>query len=607
MSEMVKLYIDGREVEVERGTTILDAAKKLDISIPTLCYHHDLKATAACGICVVEIEGSPVPKRSCCTPVERDMKVHTNSGKLRAMRKELLELILANHHVTCPTCVANNKCELQTLANNMGADMEKYPAIFDESPQDESSVAIVRDPTKCIACGRCITVCNDVQTVYAINFADRGFDVNVNTFFKEGLGNSPCVNCGQCTVYCPTGALRERSEIDEVWAALQDPEKIVVVQEAPAIRVSLAEEFGMELGLATPGKMYAALRKMGFDYVFDTNFSADLTILEEGTEFINRVVQGGTLPLITSCSPGWIKFMETYFPDFSENTSTCKSPQQMFGALVKTYFSKEYNIDPAKIVSVSIMPCTAKKFEARRPEMRDSGYQDVDYVLTTREIVRMIKEAGIDFKSIPEAEAGQLMGEYTGAATIFGATGGVMEAAIRSVYALLAGKNLDNLNVEIVRGMEGIKEADLTIPTKDLGELKVKVAVAHGLGNARALLDKVRRQIKETGKSEYAFIEIMACPGGCAGGGGQPYGSDLASRARRGLGLYREDSGLAKRQSHENPMLMDPQKGVYAKFLGKPGSELCHKLLHTSYWERSQLKGQTVRATTHKHGAGHQH
>jgi len=605
MSDMVKLYIDGSEVEVPAGTTILDAAKKQGINIPTLCYHEDLPATAACGVCVVEVEGAPTPKRACCTPVSPGMKITTHSKALRAMRRDLVEMILSNHEVVCPTCVSNGKCELQDLANNLGVDMERYPAIYNhDEPLDETSPSIVRDPKKCIACGRCITVCNEVQTVYAINFADRGFDVNVNTFFKEGMGNSACVNCGQCTVVCPTGALREKSEIEEVWDALLDPEKIVVVQEAPAIRVSLAEEFGMEPGLATPGRMHTALKKLGFDHVFDTNFTADLTILEEGSELVKRVKEGGTLPLITSCSPGWVKFMETYFSDFAENTSTCKSPQQMFGALVKTYFAKEYGIDPTKIVSVSVMPCTAKKFEARRPEMCDSGYRDVDYVLTTREFIRMIHEAGIDFKNLEPMDAEPLMGQYTGAGTIFGATGGVMEAAIRSAWFLLTGKNLEQLDVEAVRGMEGIKEAELVIPTAELGELPVKVAVAHGLGNARKLLDKVRAQIKETGKSEYAFIEIMACPGGCVGGGGQPYGSTLARRARRGEGLYKEDVSLKFRQSHENPGVMGPD-GIYAKFLGEPLGEKSHKLLHTCYWERCRRQGAATRQVTHKHHEEH--
>ncbi len=592
MPDKVKLYIDGKEVEVPAGTTILEAAKKVGATIPTLCYHPDLKPTGACGVCVVEVEGSPVPKRSCCTPVSEGMKVTTNSVRLRQMRKTVIEMILSNHDVSCPSCVANGKCELQELANNMGVDTKTLDQILEYKPLDETSIAIIRDPNKCIACGRCVTVCNEVQTVHAITFADRGFEVNVNTFFKEGLGNSVCVNCGQCTVFCPTGALRERSEIDEVWEALLDPEKVVVVQEAPAIRVTLGEEFGMEPGTVTVGKMYAALKKLGFDYVFDTNFSADLTIMEEGTELVGRIKEGGPLPLITSCSPGWIKFMETYFPDFAKYTSTCKSPQQMFGTLTKTYFAQEYSIDPAKIVSVSIMPCTAKKFEARRPEMRDSGYQDVDYVLTTREFVRMIKEAGIDFKNLPEEKADDLMGAYTGAATIFGATGGVMEAAVRSAYFLLTGENLKNLDIEAVRGMQGIKEAEL-----EIAGMKLKVAVAHGLGNARELLTKVRKQIEETGKSEYAFIEIMACPGGCVGGGGQPYGSDLARRARRGEGLYKEDRELPMRCSHENPAI----KKVYEKFLKSPGSDIAHRLLHTCYFERDLEKGTCVKELTHKH------
>ena len=539
----IKLTVDGKEITVESGTTILEAARQLGIQIPSLCYHPNLKPTASCGVCVVEIAGMPGLKRSCCTPVEEGMKVTTNSRSLRSLRKTLVELILSNHATECPTCVANGKCELQDLANSMGVDFDRFTRVVADKPLDATSLSVHRDPKKCIACGRCVTVCSDIQTVAAIDMVNRGFDVSVDTFFKEGLGNSSCVNCGQCTVFCPTGALRERSETDDVWDAILDPDKIVVVQEAPSIRVTLAEEFGMEMGTVTVGKMYAALKKIGFDYVFDTNFTADLTIMEEGTELIERVKSGGLLPLITSCSPGWIKFMETYFPDFAGHTSTCKSPQQMFGTLVKTYFAKEKGLDPAKIVSVSIMPCTAKKFEARRPEMNDSGFQDVDHVLTTRELVRMIKEARIDFKNLPDESPDDLMASYTGAATIFGATGGVMEAAIRSAYFLLAGKNLDNLDVKAVRGLQGIKEATLTIPAQGLGDLTVKVAVAHGLGNARTLMEKVQKQIRETGKSEYAFIEIMACPGGCVGGGGQPYGSVIADRARRGEGALPRRQG----------------------------------------------------------------
>jgi NADH-quinone oxidoreductase subunit G len=495
--------------------------------------------------------------------------------------------------VVCPTCAANNKCELQSLANNLGVDPDNLPSILHKEAVDDSSLSIIRDVNKCIACGRCITVCNEVQTVYALTFADRGIDSHVDTAFSLGMANSPCVNCGQCTVYCPTGALRERSEIDAVWEAILDPEKHVIVQEAPSIRVSLGEEFGMPFGSVTPNKMYAALRKIGFDSVMDTNFTADLTIMEEGTECVAKLVAGEKRPLITSCSPGWIKFMETYYPDLADCVSTAKSPMSMFGTLSKTYYAQENNIDPAKIVSVAVMPCTAKKFEARRPEMRDSGFQDTDYVLTTRELIRMIKEAGIDFANIPEEEPDKGMSFYTGAGTIFGATGGVMEAAIRSAYYLVTKTDLEDLEILAVRGLEGVKEATVNVP--GFGDLRV--AVAHGLSNARKVMDRVREGLATKGESPWHFIEIMACPGGCVGGGGQPYGNDIASRARRGQALYAEDRSLPVRLSHHNPEVLK----VYERFLGEPNSKLALKLLHTHYFKRSISTGQVTGEATHKH------
>ncbi|MCB5245687.1 MAG: [FeFe] hydrogenase, group A [Candidatus Cloacimonetes bacterium] len=593
MAKTVNIWLDGKHLEVPDTMTIIEIADQNEVYIPRLCYHPDLPTTANCGVCVVEIVGNPTPKRACCTPVSEGMKVITNSKKLRAYRKTLVEMILSNHDVSCPSCLANNKCELQTLANNLGVDPEKLPNILEKKPIDESSLSIIRDVNKCIACGRCVNVCNETQTVYALTFADRGIDTHIDTAFSLGMANSPCVNCGQCTVYCPTGALHERSELDDVWEAILDPDKHVIVQEAPSIRVSLGEEFGMPLGSVTPKKMYAALRRIGFDSVMDTNFTADLTIMEEGTECVNKLKAGEKRPLITSCSPGWIKFMETYYPDLADCVSTAKSPMSMFGVLSKTYYAQENNIDPARIVSVAIMPCTAKKFEARRPELRDSGYQDTDYVLTTREFIRMIKEAGIDFAHLPEEEPDKGMSFYSGAGTIFGATGGVMEAAIRSAYYLVTGKDLENVEIQGVRGLEGVKEATVEIP----GFGNVNVAVAHGLSNARKVLDRVREGLATTGESPWHFIEIMACPGGCVGGGGQPYGNDIASRARRGLALYEEDRSLPVRQSHRNPEVLK----VYEKFLGQPNSPLALKLLHTYYFKRSINNGQVVEQVTHKH------
>ncbi|MCK4266519.1 MAG: [FeFe] hydrogenase, group A, partial [Thermoplasmata archaeon] len=510
----------------------------------------------------------------CITPVQEGMEVIAHDPDIRRARRVLVELLLASHPADCLICERNQTCELLKLADELcvtDITLDRYLPCLE---LDETSPGVIRDPNKCILCGRCIRVCRDVQTVEAIGLINRGEETVVGTVLNKGLGNSVCTNCGQCIHVCPVGAIKEKPCIDEVWEALADPEKHVVVQEAPAIRASLGEDLGLPPGELVAGKMHVALKRLGFDMVFDTNFTADLTIVEEASELVGRITGkiDKPLPQFTSCSPGWIKFIEHFYPDLLENISTCKSPQQMFGALAKTYYPEKAGIDPAKIVSVSVMPCTAKKFEAQRPEMSDSGYQDVDYVLTTRELAHMIREAGIDFTHLPDEPAEPLMGMYTGAATIFGATGGVMEAAIRTAYNLVTGKELENLDIQPLRGLEGIKTASV-----DIDGLEAKVAVAHGLGNARKLLDEVR-----AGKSPYHFIEIMACPGGCVGGGGQPYGFDMAVRAIRGEVLYKEDKELPLRRSHDNPSI----KKLYDDYLKEPLGEKSHHLLHTKYVKR---------------------
>ena len=571
---MVTLSINGEQVAVPEGTTIIEAAKKASINIPHLCYLEGLRAEGACRVCVVEVEGEPRLVASCMREAQEGMKVHTHSARVRRARRMIVELLLANHPTDCFTCERNQICELLKMAYELGVKEVRFNGEKPNYELDESSTAIIRDPNKCILCGRCINVCREVQTVNVLGFANRGEETKVVTYMEKGLGNVQCTNCGQCIHVCPVGAIKENSHVDQVWAALADPEKHVVVQEAPAIRAALGEDLGLPPGTLVAGRMHAALRRLGFDKVFDTNFTADLTIMEEGSELVGRIKGEIKLPLpqFTSCSPGWIKFMEHFYPDLMDHVSTCKSPQQMFGPLAKTYYPEKAGIDPAKIVSVSIMPCTAKKFECQRPEMKDSGLQDVDYVLTTRELTRMIKEAGIDFASLPDEPAEELMGMYTGAATIFGATGGVMEAALRTAYKLVTGKELEKLDIEPVRGMEGIKTA--TIPVNGLD---VNVAVAHGLGNARKLLDEVR-----AGKSPYHFIEIMACPGGCIGGGGQPISFDMPLRKMRCDVLYGEDKELPYRRSHENPSI----KKIYEDYLEKPLGTRSHHLLHTHYTKR---------------------
>lgn len=580
--EMVTLTIDGQEVQVPQGATVLEAARKAGIYIPTLCYLKEINEVGACRVCLVEIEKVRGLKTSCCYPVSEGMVVKTNTPVVREARKAVVELILSNHPMECLTCTRNTNCELQDLAKQLGIKDIPFKGAMSIFPDDLSSPAIERFPDKCILCRRCESVCNEVQGVGILGATERGFESIIAPPFNRSLAEVNCTYCGQCVNVCPVGALREKDHTQKVWDAISDPDKHVVVQTAPATRAALGEEFGYPIGTSVTKKMVAALKRLGFDKVFDTDFSADLTIMEEGNELLQRLKEGGTLPLITSCSPGWVKFCEHNYPEFLDNLSTAKSPQQMFGALAKTYYPEKENIDPAKIFSVSIMPCTAKKFERQRPELRDSGFADVDAVLTTRELASMIKEAGINFRALADEEYDLSMGLSTGAGLIFGATGGVMEAALRTVYEVVTGKTLENLDFKMVRGLDGVKEASVELPP--LGT--VKVAVAHGLGNARKILDKVK-----AGEAEYHFIEIMACPGGCVGGGGQPLVSGskrieleddyLTLRANA---IYEEDKGMPMRKSHENPAV----KELYETYLVKPLGEKSHHLLHTKYTPRNK-------------------
>jgi iron-only hydrogenase group A len=572
--ETVTLNIDGKDVTVEKGIMILEAAKRVNIHIPTLCYLEGLQAIGACRMCIVEIKGQRALQASCVFPVAEGLVVKTNSPLVREARRMILELLLSDHRMECPTCIRNLNCELQSLAYKMGIKEVRYEGEKSKVVIDDSSPSLVRDSSKCILCRRCVAVCQEVQKVGVLFPSLRGFATTVAPAFDEKLMNYACVFCGQCSVVCPTGAIVERDDTDKVFAALDDPTKHVVIQEAPATRAQLGEEFGMPPGSLVTGKMIAALRRLGFDKVFDTNFAADLTIIEEGNELLKRAKTGGKLPMITSCSPGWIKFIEHFYPSLLPHLSTCKSPQQMFGALAKTYYAESAGIDPKDIFVVSMMPCTAKKFEASRPEMCDSGYRDIDAVVTTRELARMIRQAGIDFVNLPDEPFDAPMGEYTGAATIFGTTGGVMEAALRTVYAVVTGKNLPSLDITPVRGLDGVKEAAVTVG--ELGE--VRIAVAHGLGNAKKLMDKLM-----DGTANYHFIEIMCCPGGCVGGGGQPIPSSKEKLALRAAALYHDDKDVQQfRQSHENPAI----KTLYEKFLKEPLGEKSHKLLHTHYVQR---------------------
>ena len=583
---MVNIKINGNDYQVPQNVTILEACKRAGITIPTLCYLEDVATNASCAVCVVEVKGARSLTRSCSTCVREGIEIATNSARIRDARKTSVELILANHPKDCLSCLRNQNCELQSLAADLGIKENGFVRTKKREPLDTTSVSITRDPNKCILCGRCIAVCQNVQTVSAIGLSQRGIRTKVSTYMEKGLGNVACTNCGQCALVCPTGAIVERDDTAMVFEEIADPEKVVIVQTAPAIRVGIGEAMGMDPGSLVTGQMVAGLRRLGFSKVFDTQFTADLTILEEGHELIKRITTKGVLPMITSCSPGWIKFAEHFFPNSLAHLSTCKSPQQMFGSVAKTYYAAKMGIDPRKIVVVSVMPCTAKKYEAKRPEMMsafeywkekkawsdDDAFYDVDYVLTTRELARMFKETGIRFAKLPPEEFDSPLGESTGAAVIFGATGGVMEAALRTAYEVVTGKSLTDVNFAAVRGMEGIKEAEI-----DMNGLKIKVAVAHTLKNARILFDQIERK-----ESPYAFIEVMTCPGGCLGGGGQPIPTTWEIRKKRAESIYKEDAGKPIRKSHENPQVAV----LYKEFLKEPLGEMSHHLLHTTYTKR---------------------
>ena len=578
--DMVNVTIDGVSVQVPSNYTVLEAAKQAGIKIPTLCYLKDVNEVGACRVCLVEVEKARALAAACVMPVSEGMVVHTNSKKVRDTRKATLEMILSDHNRDCLSCIRNKNCELQTLAEEYGIRKVTFEGVKSPSVYDDKSFSIVRDGSKCVKCGRCVSACKK-QGIGVLSFLNRGFSTSVGPAYDISMADAPCIYCGQCIVACPVGALHEKEETDKVWAAIQDPSKHVVMQVAPAVRAAIGEEFGLPIGTRATGKMFAAMKRLGVDKVYDTNWGADLTIMEEGTELLNRINNGGVLPMITSCSPGWIRFCEFYYPEFIPNLSTCKSPHEMEGAIIKTYYAKQNNIDPKDIVVVSVMPCTSKKTEAAREQLVNAdGLKDVDVVITTRELARMIREAGMDFNALPdEGPDADLLGEYSGAAVIFGATGGVMEAAVRTVADILEEKDLPEFEYKAVRGVDAdIKEAELT-----LGGKNIRVAVAHSTAAARKLLDA----IKDGSAPEYTFIEIMGCSGGCVCGGGQPQVPaqklmDIDIRAERAKALYEEDEIMPIRKSHKNSQV----DKLYKEFLGAPNGHLAHELLHTTYVKR---------------------